>query len=40
MSLIMDFFSFPFHSKTKVDVLESGKAQDGDGDIPLSITCI
>lgn len=40
MSLIMDFFYFPVHSKTKVDELESGKAQDGVRDIPLSITCI
>lgn len=40
MSLIMDFCSFLYHPKTKADELESVKAQDGDGDIPLSITCI
>lgn len=36
-SLNMDFCSFLFHPKTKAAELESVKAQDGDGDIPLSI---
>lgn len=36
----MNFFSFPFHPKDKVDELESGKAQDDDGDIQLADTCI
>lgn len=36
----MDFFSFLFYQKTKVDELEGDKAQDSDGDIQLSVTCI